>query len=141
MIGGMSTAQAEVAPETVPEKVSRDGTKRGQSAGSKRTQKRGDADAKPKEPYQPPDFGAGGPTQLGWMEWVLANDAKVGEPPNVRHLRAWLKKDVRGFLAEKRKMEQPVSGVGGGPAEEDRGTDTCEEMYERLLVEWGEELR
>lgn len=100
---------------------------------------------KPVEPFEMPDFGHP-PEQLDWMAWALGNDEKMKEPPELRHMRDWLWNDPRGFILAKMKLEaeskQPVVEQSTAEVEgEDKGSEGCEEMYERLLGEWGEELR
>lgn len=88
----------------------------------------------------------GVPQQLAEMRHVLVHRAAAGEAESVKAIRRWLKEDIKAFMGAKTKLEDAVIAsrkpvTKDGPAEEDRGSEACEEMYERLLEEWGEELR
>lgn len=89
----------------------------------------------------------GVPQQLAEMRHVMKHPEGLGESPGLKATRKWFKEDVKGFMGAKTRLEEAVveatsrKKAEGGDVNADEGSAGCEEMYERLLKEWGEELR
>jgi hypothetical protein len=112
----------------------------------------GNPGGKPKAVVASDESGGAIPQQLADMRHVYSRPDSEDRTQGQRVMRGWLKDNPSVFLAAKTRLEEKLLEAGAVKAaknetslnsavEPDAGTQRCVEMYERLLKEWGEELR
>ena len=159
----------ETPPDSSPETTQSDhelncaGNRRGLAAGSRATQRRGAAAARPAAGAgdEAPGGKQGLAQQLADMRWVYAHPASADRTPGQRTCRRWMRTDLARFMRLKSRLEEKHAGDGededypirvrlderhGNPAYDHdemvsvligiEGTDRAFELY-LTLDEWG----
>src|SRR6516225_1797580 len=90
------------------------GNRRGLAAGSRATQRRGAAAARPAEGAgdEAPGGERGLAQQLADMRWVYAHPASADRTPGQRTCRRWMRTDLAGFMRLKSRLEEKHAGPG-----------------------------
>ena len=108
----------ETPPECSPETAQGDhelnsaGNRRGLAAGSRATQRRGAAAARPAEGAgdEAPGGERGLAQQLADMRWVYAHPASADRTPGQRTCRRWMRTDLARFMRLKSRLEEKHAG-------------------------------
>ena len=110
----------ETPPASSPETAQGDhelnsaGNRRGLAAGSRATQRRGAAAARPASGAgdQAPEGEQGLAQQLADMRWVYAHPASADRTPGQRTCRRWMRTDLARFMRLKSRLEEKHAGDG-----------------------------
>jgi len=110
----------ETPPECSPETTESDhelnsaGNRRGLAAGSRATQRRGAAAARPAEGAgdEAPGGEQGLAQQLADMRWVYTHAASGDRTPGQKTCRRWMKTDLSRFMRLKSRLEEKHAGDG-----------------------------
>ena len=111
---------SETPPDSSPETAQGDhelnsaGNRRGLAAGSRATQRRGAAAARPAEGAgdDAPGGEQGLAQQLADMRWVYTHAASGDRTPGQKTCRRWMKTDLSRFMRLKSRLEEKHAGDG-----------------------------